>query len=573
VSDRERTDEAVEAKQAGRHIGRTEDTVQLRPSEYIDLLRNKDFFRLWMGQMISAIGDWVIVAALFALVDEKSGGKSSAISLMMVARFLPAMLLGFLAGVIIDRFDRKATMISCDLARAALVMVLPFSNSLLMICVLVFLMETFMAIYGPAKDASIPDLVRPDQLTNANSLNSVTLFASMAFGTAIAGLMVGLIAWLGNLNPGFIGKHFDANSSACFLDSISFLTSAFLISRISFRKRGPEQIVKFSSSQVKTDVKDGIKYMWTHPLTRIVFFLEVICFLAGGTIYVLAVGFVKYVLGGGNATFMAVLTTLLFGLMAGSLLAGLLKGILDKEKWLGWAVVAFGTCLCVFALISWFWITFVLAFLAGMFMGYAVVGMITLLHETLEEEYRGRVFSTVNMLMRTSIFLAVIIAGPLADLINWLGRTWGQPAQSWFFIRIGGAFAGQVDDRFVDFRYLLNGPQIILLAGGMVILMAGLYAHKRLGALFSSPEGLEMLNGTKAAYGMEPITLAETPPGGEAGGPEPLAEEVQPPEAPGPADEMDKGPLPDELPPYGQELGSAEGKSSEDNGGRVESDG
>ncbi len=544
------------AGRAAQPIGRTEDTVQIRPSEYVDLLRNRDFRRLWMGQMISAVGDWVIVAALFALVDEKSGGKSSAISLMMVARFLPAMLLGFLAGVIIDRFDRKATMISCDLARAALVMVLPFSNGLLMICVLVFLMETFMAIYGPAKDASIPDLVAPEQLTNANSLNSVSLFASMAFGTALAGAVVGIIAWLGDLNPGFIGKHFDASSSACFLDSVSFLTSAFLISRISFKKRGPEQMVKFSSSQVKTDIKDGIRYMWTQPLTRIVFLLAVICFLAGGTIYVLAVGFVKYVLGGGNATFMAVLTTLLFGLMAGSLLAGLLKGILDKEKYLGWAVVAFGTCLSTFALISWLWITFVLAFLAGTCMGYAVVGMITLLHETLEEEYRGRVFSTVNMIMRTSIFLSIIIAGPLADLINWLGRAWGKPAEAWFFIRIGGSYSGPVDDRFVDFRYLLNGPQIILLAGGLVILGAGIYAHKRLNALFGTEVGREMLEGMKGpAYGIGPITLAEPPPEGG-----PAAAET--------AGAAEAAPLPDELPPYGQELAAGrKGAAEAEEGG------
>ena len=239
-------------------------------------------------------------------------------------------------------------MISRDPARAAVVIILPFSNGLLMICIMVFLMETFTTLYGPAKDSSIPDLVRTDQLTNANSLNSVTMFASMAFGTAIAGAIVGLVGWLGKLNPGFIGVHFDPNRSAFFLDSITFFISAYLIFRIHFKERESEQIVKPSSHQVKSDIKDGIAYMWTHDLTRIVLFLVVVCFLGGGTVYVLAVGFVKYVLGGGNATFMAVLTTLLFGLMAGSLLAGLLKGFLAKEKWLGWAVFTFGMCVAIF---------------------------------------------------------------------------------------------------------------------------------------------------------------------------------------------------------------------------------
>ena len=487
---------------------RTEDTLQIRPAEYLRLLGNRDFRRLWLSQMISAIGDWVVVAALFAYVDTLSGGRSSAISVMMVARFLPAILLGFLAGVIIDRFDRKATMLSCDLARAVLVIILPFSNSLLMICILVFLMETFTTIYGPAKDSSIPDLVMEEQLTYANSLNSLTLFASMAFGAAVAGIVVGVIAWLGRLNPGFIGKHLDPNRSAFFLDSLTFITSAYLLWRIHFKRRGPEQVVRFSSQQLKRDVKEGIDYMWTHPLTRIVLFLTTVCFLGGGTIYVLTVGFVKYVLGGGNASFMAVLTTLLFGLMAGSLLAGLLKGFLAKERWLGWSIAAFGLCVSLFSLVAWWWLNFALAFVGGMFMGYGVVGMITLLHETLEEDFRGRVFATINMLMRTSIFLSIILAGPLADLINWLGRKWGVAAQNWHIIRIGGSYQGPVDDRVVDFRYLLNGPQIILLLGGLLIMSAGLVARLRLHAYFQmlEKEGKTVLS-SRGACGIERITL------------------------------------------------------------------
>ncbi len=505
------TREEREARESGYRLfrhkeERTEETFQIRPAEYLRLLGNRDFRRLWLSQMISAIGDWVVVAALFAYVDTLSGGKSSAISLMMVARFLPAILLGFLAGVIIDRFDRKATIISCDLARAVLVIILPFSNSLLMICILVFLMETFTTIYGPAKDSSIPDLVGAEQLTYANSLNSLTLFASMAFGAAVAGIVVGVIAWLGRMNPGFVGRHFDPNRSAFFLDSLTFITSAYLLWRISFKRRGPEKVVRFSSRQLRSDIKEGIDYMWNHPLTRIVLFLTTVCFLGGGTIYVLTVGFVKYVLGGGNASFMAVLTTLLFGLMAGSLLAGLLKGFLSKERWLGWAIAAFGFCVSVFSLAAWWWLTYMLAFVGGMFMGYGVVGMITLLHETLEEDFRGRVFATINMLMRTSIFLSIILAGPLADFINWLGRKWGVGAQDWHVIRIGGSYTGPVDDRMVDFRYLLNGPQVILLLGGLLITIAGLVARLRLRDYFSLPGGAGERS-RSGACGIDRITL------------------------------------------------------------------
>ena len=104
--------ECVDREKSARTFQRTEEDLQIKPAAYHDLLRNRDFLRLWAGQMISAIGDWVIVAVLFAFVDQMSGGKSYAISLMMLAKFLPAVLLGFLAGIIIDRLDRRKVIIA-----------------------------------------------------------------------------------------------------------------------------------------------------------------------------------------------------------------------------------------------------------------------------------------------------------------------------------------------------------------------------------------------------------------------------------------------------------------------------
>ncbi|MDY6797010.1 MAG: MFS transporter [Actinomycetota bacterium] len=469
---------STEADRASKAFQRTEEDVQIKPAAYRDLLRNRDFLHLWAGQMVSAIGDWVIVAVLFTFVDELSGGKSYAISLMMVAKFLPAVLLGFLAGIIIDRLDRKRTLIACDLCRAMLVILFAFSNTLLMIMVLVFIIETFTIIYGPAKDASIPDLVSPEQLTNANSLNQLTLYASMAFGTAIAGTVIGIIAWLGRIN-GFIGENVDPNRAAFFVDSLTFIASAFLIYRIKgFKRRSEEEKVKMSSSQVKEDLKQGMQYLWNHRLTRIVLILTLACFLGGGTIYVLTVGFVKYVLGGGDSTFMYILTVLLFGMMAGSVLAGVLRTRVKKERIMGLSIAGFGTGVVVFSLVSVLWLSFVVAFIGGAFMGYAIVGMITLLHETLEEEYRGRAFAAIQVIMRASIFLSIIVAGPLADLITALGRKIGFDPFSFFIFRLGGSYVGEIDGSMADFRYLFNGPQIILLIGGIVVFLAGIYGQR-----------------------------------------------------------------------------------------------
>ncbi len=461
-----------------RAFQRTQDNLQIKPSAYRDLLRNRDFLRLWAGQMVSAIGDWVIVAVLFAFVDQISGGKSYAISLMMLCKFLPAVLLGFLAGIIIDRLDRKRTLILCDLSRALLVLILPFATNLPAICVLVFVIETFTIVYGPAKDASIPDLVEQEQLTNANSLNMLTLYASMAFGTAIAGSIIGLFAWLGRVNPEFMGRYVDPNKAAFVVDSLTFLISAWLIYHIGFKRRSEEERVRMSTVQVKNDFREGFDYLRHNPLTRIVLILTLTCFLGGGTIYVLTVGFVKYVLGGSNSRFMYILTTLLFGMMGGSILAGALKDRVRKERLLGLAISGFGLGVVVFSLLTVAWLSFMVVFAGGMFMGYAIVGMVTLLHETLEEEFRGRAFATIQVIMRASIFLSIMLAGPLADLITGLGRRLGLSPVSLWIVRVGGSFKGPIDGREADFQYLLNGSQVILFVGGLVVLGAGLFGHR-----------------------------------------------------------------------------------------------
>ena len=491
--------ECVDREKSARTFQRTEDDLQIKPAAYRDLLRNRDFLRLWAGQMISAIGDWVIVAVLFAFVDQMSGGKSYAISLMMLSKFLPAVLLGFLAGIIIDRLDRKRTLILCDLSWAALVLVLPFATNLLAICILVFIMETFSIIYGPAKDASIPDLVEPDQLTNANSLNMLTLYASMAFGTAIAGTVIGLFAWLGRVNPEFMGRYVDPNKAAFVVDSLTFIISAWLIYHISFKRRSREERVRMSTSQVKQDFKEGFDYLRHNPLTRIILILTLTCFLGGGTIYVLTVGFVKYVLGGSNASFMYVLTTLLFGMMGGSILAGVLKDRVRKERILGLAITCFGAGVLVFSLLTVTWLSFIVVFAGGTCMGYAIVGMVTLLHETLEEEFRGRAFATIQVTMRASIFLSIMLAGPLADLITGLGRKLGFDPISFGFIRVGGSFQGDIDSSVVNFQYLLNGPQIILFLGGIVILLAGLYGQRSLHHYFGWDIHDKIFNRKRAA--------------------------------------------------------------------------
>jgi len=449
---------------------RTEESFQIKPAAYRELLKNRKYLRLWIGQIISAMGDWFIVGALFALVYKLSS-SSSAISLMMFFRFLPAILLGFLAGVFIDRWDRKATLIFCDLARGALVIAFAFANSLAMVCILTFVVETFSIIYNPAKDASIPLIVDKEQLLNANSLSQVSLFASMALGMGAAGGLIGIFDFLGKHISLFSPTGFlPPQKAVFFIDSLSFLASAWLIHRIQFGAISPEAVTanhekKTDAAQVKNDFREGFRYMKSHHLTRLVLFLTVTCFLGGGAVYVLTVGFTHQVLHRGDASFLTIVFLLLTGMMFGAIGAGALKSYLRKEKLIGPLVALFGAGIVLFALITpFFWFTLIICLLAGICMGYAIVGMITIMHENLAEEFRGRVFSAIQTLMRSSIFVSIIIAGPLADLIN----------RHFTSVNIFGL------------HIKLNGPQVILVVGGVVITLAGMYSMRGFAKCFAA---------------------------------------------------------------------------------------
>lgn len=446
---------------------------------YRELMRNRDFRLLWYGQIQTAIGDWIMVAALFAMVDRLSGGRSYGITMVMLAKFLPAILLGFLAGVFVDRFDRKKTLMISDIARAVLYVILPFSPNLLMVCALVFISEAFTVVYGPARDASVPDLVEPKHLVHANSLNQLTLYASMAFGTAIAGATISLFAWLGRVDPVFFGRFVDPQVAVFIIDAGTCLVSAYLIYLISnFKKHPPEAREKLSTRVLLGDLKDGFSYLWGTPFTRMVMMLILACFLGGGTMYVLVIGFVKYVLVAGDSTFMYILTVLLVGMMIGSLLASIFKGKLMEDTMLGRGISLFGVAVIAFSLVTALWLSVVLALAGGLILGYTVVGMMSMLHKRLEEAYRGRAFATIQVIMRTSIFLSILVAGPLADIVNAIGRSVGAKPVSFLFLRLGGSFSGKVDGSTVDFRYLLNGPQLILLLGGLAIAAAGAYGTR-----------------------------------------------------------------------------------------------
>jgi MFS family permease len=190
---------------------------------YRQLLReNADFRRLWTGQVVSEIGDWFNNIAVLALTIQLAGRgrEGQAVALYAIARHLPLFIFGPLAGVVVDRVDRRRVMIAADLARAVLALGFLLANMTGKLPVIYFVGAALFAVssfFNAAKRASIPNLVQgTNALLSANSLSASTTAATIAVGSALGGL---LSTFVGR-NPVFI------------LNSVTFLISAEMIRRI-----------------------------------------------------------------------------------------------------------------------------------------------------------------------------------------------------------------------------------------------------------------------------------------------------------------------------------------------------
>jgi len=178
------------------------------------LLKNARFRRLWIGQGLSSIGDFVSTVALVLLVVDVSG-NASAVGGVLLARLLPTLASPFV-GVLADRLDRRAVLVAADLARAVLVLGLIFARDLPLIYALVFLLGVAKTVFNPTVRAAFPSVVGGGDLTRANAIISGTFSFSVMAGPALGGVLVASVGV----------------ELAFLLDALSFLASAALLSTI-----------------------------------------------------------------------------------------------------------------------------------------------------------------------------------------------------------------------------------------------------------------------------------------------------------------------------------------------------
>ena len=161
----------------------------------IALLRQRNYSLLWSSQLISQIGNWALLAALPFFVFELTGSVL-ATGIMFLVEVIPPILLGSLAGVFVDRWDRRWTMIGANLFRGLLLLLLLVFRSpeqVWIVYVVAFLSSIANLFFGPANNAILPELVREDELVTANSLDALGENVARIIGPAVGGVLLAAI--------------------------------------------------------------------------------------------------------------------------------------------------------------------------------------------------------------------------------------------------------------------------------------------------------------------------------------------------------------------------------------------
>lgn len=438
------------------------------------------YFRLWIAQIFSSGGDWLALFAILITADRVGGGTPEAsVAYVMIARFLPGLIFGTAAGVLVDRWDRKRTMVVCDLGRAFTLLWLPFVDFVWQLVLASLILEGFALLWAPAKESSVPNLVPREKLTGVNSLSLVA-----AYGTfpVAAGVSIGL-ASLATVIERVSAVDFlriDAESMAFYIDAATFVASAAIISRLALPRgpqavqsseTGPEESSRvWAPEQVFKDVREGWSYIFLNPTVRTVNVALAVGLIGGGMIIPLGPVFAEDVLNvDGGDGFRAFMVALGIGVAIG--VAGLTvrQNRLHKERVFQAAVFGAGACLFV-ATSMWSLIgSALLVGGLGVCAGTVYVLGITLLQESATEELRARVFAGLFTLVRSSVMLALLLGPALALFLNGLSDK--------FFDK---------DVNILGFDVIIPGVRLtlwlaalIMVAGGFLTLASRSWAKER----------------------------------------------------------------------------------------------
>jgi MFS family permease len=368
----------------------------------VSLARNGSFWLLWAGQFVSQMGDRLAMVAFPWFVYQTTGSALGTAAVFALYT-LPYVLFGAVAGVVIDRFNKRAVMIAADVARGSLVLVVPLvaTRSLPAVYVLSFLMATAAVFFDPCKLAILPDLVTKGRLMRANSLLATGENLTEIVGYAVAGFILAYVSI----------------ATAFRIDAVTFAVSAAALALM--RYQAPARVAAAHTARsFWHELREGLSFL-RHHHALLMNTLMVVAFVAGlGASYPLTFLLAVRVLDAGTKAFGVFEAVIGIGYLAGSLALAAFATRVPKglAMAVGWATM--GVSLIVVAVTDGVWQACIPFAIFGLANAVALIAVDTWLQDVIPERLRGRVFGARFTLTQGTYALSVLVGGALAGLFE-----------------------------------------------------------------------------------------------------------------------------------------------------------
>ena len=369
-----------------------------------DLLRNSNFRWLWLGQIISNYGDSLTSLALLILINRLTG-STAAIATVAILMALPQVTIGMVAGVFVDRWSRKTTMIVSDILRGGLVLgflLVRNPDDVWILYALTLLQATVGVFFSPARMALLANVVAPAELLGANSIAQTSRIIFALLGTASAGVIIGL--W-------------EDFAVIFIVDAITFLLSAFF----TWRVLAPHQQsarVQASARVILAELMAGMRVIFSSRVLTGVLVSAAIVMLGVGAVNVLFVPLLINELGLPETWFGAIEAAQVAGMVAGGALLTALSMKLQPTRIISLGLIVLGAGIAAVAAVTRVWQIMFLLFPVGLAMTPVNAAIATLTQVLVSDELRGRIGAALQAMIGAANITSMALAGVLAGLIG-----------------------------------------------------------------------------------------------------------------------------------------------------------
>jgi MFS family permease len=376
-------------------------------------LRQRNFAFLWFGGLISLTGDRAMMTALPFYVYQQTGSTLQAAALY-TAYYLPMVLLGSVAGVFVDRWDRRRIMIVTNLLQACVMLLLLLVRSvewLWLVYLVAFVASSASIFFGPAESAIVPSLVGEEHLVPANALGSLNNYIARLAGPPIGGALLGLFGL----------------SGVVIVDSVSFLIAGIMAAFISVSSRPAEEPVEpvgvssevvSSWAKVWQEWREGLLLVRQKRLLVALFVVNGVTSFGGSMIDPLYAPFVASVLHGSPSALGWLSTTGAIGGLLGGFVVGQWGRNVQPRRLIAYGTLAVGLLMVVIYNQTSLPLVMVLTLIMFVPLVASGVGSQTMLQSGVADRYRGRVYGALGTTIALLGLVALWLAGILGEILG-----------------------------------------------------------------------------------------------------------------------------------------------------------